>query len=192
VSTGFELPDEGSPEEARPTFGSVRRGYDPSEVDAFLANVVSSIQILETRLQQAARDTPDDVTDRLAGHFARILAVQEHEAEDLITEAHVEAATMVAGAKREADSIRRDGRAAAERSVGEAHAFCERAADEADHLRSDLAERHREMIEKLPQLRQRLLEFVQDVQATLSSIGDPGEVELPKSEGVVDEPSSTS
>jgi DivIVA domain-containing protein len=194
VGTGFELPGDWSPG-TPPTFGSVRRGYDPTEVDAFLAQVASSIQILETRLRQATQDTledtPDDDTDRLAERFARVLAIQEHEAESLLTEAHAEAGTMVAGAKREADRIRNDGRDAAERSVDDAHAFRERAADEADHLRADLAERHREMIESLPQIRQRLLMFLHDVEATLGSIQDPAGAERSTSGEVVDKDPST-
>jgi DivIVA domain-containing protein len=182
VGTGFELPGRGSSEAARPTFGSVRRGYDPSEVDAFLAHVASSIHILETRSRQAARDTPHDVTDRLAKRFARVLAIQEQEADALLTEAHVEAVTMVAGARREADRIRSVARDAAERSVEEAYAFRERAAEEADHLRSDVVERRREMIERLPHIRRRLLMFLEDVEATLDSIGDPDEAEVLRAE----------
>ncbi len=190
MGSGFELPGEGS-SGARPAFESVRRGYDPSEVDTFLSQVASSIQILETRLLQAARGTPDDVSDRLEKRFARVLAIQEQEAEVLLTEAHEEAVAMVAEAKREADRIRNDGRDAAERSVEEAHAFRERAEEEADHLRSDLAERRRGMIESLPQIRQRLLTFLQDVEATLGSIGDPGEAERSTSGEVVDDSSTT-
>jgi DivIVA domain-containing protein len=195
VGTGFELSGDWSPG-APPTFGSVRRGYDPAEVDAFLAQLASSIQILETRLRQATLGTPDDVTedddtDRLAERFARLQAIQEHEAEALLSEAHSEADTIVAGAKREADRIRNDGRDAAERSVDDAHAFRERAADEAEHLRSEHAERRREMIENLPQIRQRLLMFLQDVEATLGSIQDPAGAEPSTSGEVVDKDSST-
>ena len=190
MSSGFELPGERRPEAAPPTFGSVRRGYDPSEVDTFLAQVASSIQIHETRLRHAAPDTPDDVTDRIAKRLARVLAILESEAEALLTEAHVEAATMVAEAKREAERIRSDGRDAAGRSIGEAHAFRERAAMEADHLRSDLAERRREIIEGLPQIQQRLLVLLQDVEETLGFIEDPGEAERSTSGEVVDESSS--
>jgi DivIVA domain-containing protein len=179
MSTGFELPGEGSaveaghesPGETRPTFGSVRRGYDPSEVDAFLAQVASSIKILETRSREAARgETPDDVTDRLTERFAKIVALQEREVETLLTEAHAEAATTVAEAKQEADRILCDARDAAERSVEDAHASRERSAAEADDLRSGLAERRREMIESLPQFQQRLLMFLQEVEEALGSI----------------------
>ena len=183
MSTGFELPGEGSavepgderPVEARPTFGSVRRGYDPSEVDAFLAQVASTIRILEARSRDAARDdTPDDVTDRLTERFARIVAVQEEEVERLLTEAHAEADAIEAEAEREADRIRGDARDAAERSVEEADAFRERGAAEADDLRSGLAERRREMIEELPRIQQRLRTFLHDLEATLGSLEESG------------------
>ena len=121
------------------------------------------------------RDTPADDDERLADRFARILAVQEHETENLLTEAHVESAAMVAEAKREADRIRGDAQDAAERSIEEAVAFRERAAEEADQLRSDLDERRRDMIEELPQIQERLLTFLHDLEATLGAIGtDPG------------------
>ena len=100
MSTGFELPGEEPSEEPRPKFGSVRRGYDPMEVDAFLAQVASRIRSLEARSRQVARVAPEDDDDRLAARFARILAVQEQETESLLTEAHIEASEMVAEAKR--------------------------------------------------------------------------------------------
>jgi cell division initiation protein len=183
MSTGFELPGEGSaveagderPVEARPTFGSVRRGYDPSEVDAFLAEVASTIQILEARSRDAARDdAPADVSDRLTERFARLLAVQEREVEKLLTEAHAEADGMVAEARREADRIRGDARHAADRSVEDAEVFRERAAVDADDLRSGLAERRRAMIEDLPKIQQRLRTFLGDLEATLGSLEDSG------------------
>ncbi len=192
MSTGFELPGGESTGEARPTFGSVRRGYDPREVDAFLVQVAASIQSLETRSRQATRDSPDDDDDRLARRFARVLAVQEQEAETLLTEAHVDASTMVAEAKRDADRIRSAARDAAERSIEEADAFRERAAKEAARLRSDLVERRREMTEELPQIQQRLLTFLEETEAALGAIGTgPGGAERSAGGGADDEPSST-
>ena len=125
MSTGFELPGEEPSEEPRPKFGSVRRGYDPMEVDAFLAQVASRIRSLEARSRQVARVAPEDDDDRLAARFARILAVQEQETESLLTEAHIEASEMVAEAKRDADRVRSAAQDAAERSIEEADAFRE-------------------------------------------------------------------
>ena len=183
MSTGFELPGEGNavqagderPVEARPTFGSVRRGYDPSEVDAFLAQVASTLHILQARSRDAARDeVRADVSDRLAERFARIVAVQEQEVEKLLAEAHAEADAMVTEAEREADRIRRDARDAAERSVEDADAFREQAAVDADDLRSGLDERRRAMLEELPQIQQRLRTFLRDLEVTLGSLEESG------------------
>jgi DivIVA domain-containing protein len=173
-------------------FGSVRRGYDPREVDAFLAQVASSIRSLEARSHQATTNAPDEDDDRLAKRFARVLAAQEQEAETLLKEAHAEASSMVAEAKRDADRIRTAARDAAERSIEEADAFRERAAKEADHLRSDLVGRRREMMEELPQIQQRILTFVREIEATLGAIGTgSGGTARSSGGGAADEPSST-
>jgi DivIVA domain-containing protein len=175
VSTGFELPGDERPDEPRPTFGSVRRGYDPKEVDAFLAQVASSIRSLEARSRQAARDAPEDDDDRLAERFARILAVQEQETETLLRQAHAEASEMAAEAKRDADRIRSAAQDAAERGIAEAGAFRERATEEADQVRSNLVERRRAMVEELPRIQARLLTFLEEIEVTLGAMGtDPG------------------
>lgn len=172
MSTGFEISDEGGTDEPRPTFGSVRRGYDPKEVDAFLDQVASGLRVLEDRSRDAVEETPDEDTDRLPERFAKLLAIQEREVETLLTDAHVEAATIVAEAKREAERIRSEGRNVAERSVEDAHALLERAAGEVDRLRSDLAERRREFTERFPEIQRSVLTFLQDVEAMLESVGD--------------------
>ena len=58
---------------------------------------------------------PVDVNDRLTERFARIVAVQEQEAERLLTEAHAEADAMVAEASRKPTASGREARDAAER-----------------------------------------------------------------------------
>jgi len=202
VSTGFELPGEegaaeageGSSVEPAPRFGSVRRGYDPEEVDTFLMQVASAIRILEARIREAPEapeDTPEDIDERIATRFAGILAIQEREAENLLSEAHLEAEAIVAAADREAEEIRADGQDAAERSIGEATAFRRRAAEEADQLRVDLDERRRDLIAKLPQIRQRLATFLKDLEKTLASIEDPDGERSGADADIVDEHSST-
>ena len=200
MSTGFELPGEegaaeaggGSSVEVGPLFGSVRRGYDPEEVDAFLGQVASAIRILQARIRDAPDDTPPDADERLAARFAGILVIQERETENLLAEAHLEAEAMVVAAKQEAERIRADGQDAAERSTEETAAFRRRAAEEADQLRVDLDERRRDMIAKLPQIQQRLVTFLRDLEKTLDSIEDPDGGERSNVEHVVDERSSTS
>jgi DivIVA domain-containing protein len=192
VSTGFEKSGEEGTAEGRPTFGSVRRGYDPKEVDAFLNQVASNMRILEARSRQAAGEASGDGADLLPERFAKLLAVQEREVETLLTDAHMEAATMVAEAKREADRIRSVGRVVAERSVVEARALLERAAEEVDRLRSDLAERRQQFIQRFPEIQHSVLTFLQDVEVMLDSIGDRSRFKGPANEEPVDEePSAT-
>ncbi len=198
MSTGFELPGEGHAaeeseggHEGHPTFGSVRRGYDPREVDAFLRSVASGIKTLEAQVGEAPEDTPEDVEDRLAERFARVLTAQALEAEDILAEAHRDADAMVATAEQEAERIRVEGRDAAEREISEATVFRQGAVEEADQLRADLVERRRETIANLPQIHQRLLTFLHEVEATLGSIKDPGPAEGSTSEEVVEEDATT-
>jgi DivIVA domain-containing protein len=198
VSTGFELSGEGNAaeeseggQELRPTFGSVRRGYDPREVDAFLTSVVSGIKTLEAKVRELPEDMPEEVDDRLAERFARILMVQEQEAEDILAEAHLDADAMVAAAKQEAERILTEGQDAAKRSIQEATAFRRRAVEESDQLRADLVERRRETIANLPKVQQRLLAFLHEVQAMLGSIEAQGRAARSTSEEVVEEDATT-
>jgi DivIVA domain-containing protein len=176
--------------ETRPTFGSVRRGYDPKEVDAFFDQVASNMRVLETRSRHAVEET-DEEADHLPQRFAKLLAIQEREVETLLTDAHLEAATTVAEAKREADRIRSDGRAVAERSVVEARALLERASEEVDRLRSDLAERRREFIKRFPEIQRSVLAFLEDVEVMLDSIGDRDGGDRSPSGEFEEEPSAT-
>ena len=157
-------------------FGSVRRGYDPAQVDEFLTQLASAIQILEARIRdarEAPEDTPQGVDERLAARFAGILAIQQDEAEKLLAEAQREAEAMVAAATQEAEGIRADEQDAAERSIQDAAAFKRQAAEEADRSRVELDERRRDMIAKLPAIQQRLATFLRDLQKTLDSLEGP-------------------
>ena len=60
-----------------------------------------------------------------------------------------------------------------------------------DQLRADLVEQRRETIAKLPQIQQRLLPFLHEVEATLGSIEEPGRAERSTSEEVARKDATT-
>ena len=171
----------GHPDPLGPTIGDVARYL-------FLRHH-STVELID-RAQTAGllerRTDPDD---------SRVVRLRLTERGDerlqTLTDAHMEAATIVAEAKREADRIRNVGRVVAERSVVEARALLERAAEEVDRLRSDLAERRRQFIQRFPGIQQSVLTFLQDVEVMLDSIGDGSVFEGDSEEIVDEEPTAT-
>ena len=195
MATGFELPDEGGsdtpldehPVVDRPVFGEVRRGYDPREVDAFLAEVAATIQKLEAHPRdprgQTSSDTspetppptPEDADTRLAERFAKLLALQEHEVTALVDEALREADATRATAEREAEQIRTEAQDEGKRSVEEARAFHDLSRDGADRIRSEALTRRQEINRDLPRIRQSLVGFLDDLETALDSMNEPGD-----------------
>jgi hypothetical protein len=55
----------------------------------------------------------------------------------------------------------------------EADAFRTQAAGEADHLRSAVVAQRDELGERFPEIRRRLLTFLDDIEEALGTLGDP-------------------
>jgi DivIVA domain-containing protein len=134
----------------RPTFGTVRRGYDPAQVLEYLSRVADQVEALESEVRrlQAERGqrsvapgeqapAGQDGYEGVGARVADLMRTFDHDVERLRQEAEAEAGRIVAEARSEADRIKQE----AERLHGEAAAEAERiqveARTEANKVRLD-------------------------------------------------------
>jgi DivIVA domain-containing protein len=112
----------------RPTFGTVRRGYDPAQVLEYLSRVADHVEALESKVRQleTERGQPSDAPGEQApagqngyeGVGARV-------------------ADLVRAFDEDVEKLRRDAQAEAGRIITEASAQAERLHHEAERLRAE-------------------------------------------------------
>jgi DivIVA domain-containing protein len=176
----------------RREFATVRRGYDPQQVRAYLTSIANQVGTLERELSQlrlevgssaAARseqsiepavagriETPDtaasagdDPYDALSKRFASLIEIADQEAERILENARSESARALDEARSEADRIRVDAQAHAEEARQEGTDLLERAKTESDRLLLGLAERRRGLVTQLEEMRGKLIEVAEDL-----------------------------
>jgi DivIVA domain-containing protein len=171
---------------SRREFATVRRGYDPQQVRAYLTSIATQVGTLERELSQlrleagsaAARSEhdadpvktphdaappPDDPYDALSKRFAALIEMADQEAERILENARSEAAQAVDQATSEADRIRVDAQAHAEEARQEGTDLLERAKTESDRVLSGLAERRRSLVTQLEEMRSKLITVAEDL-----------------------------
>jgi DivIVA domain-containing protein len=173
----------------RREFATVRRGYDPQQVRAYLTSIAKQVGTLERELGQlrleagsaAARadvvtgtihtsdpvSPPGDAYEALSKRFAALIEVADHEAERVLENARSDAARAVEEATTEADRIRVDAQAQAEATRQQSTDLLERARSESDRVLSGLAERRRNLVTQLEEMRGKLMAVADDLTAPL-------------------------
>jgi len=173
----------------RREFATVRRGYDPQQVRAYLTSIANQVGTLERELSQlrlevgsaAARgriDQPSiapapesvptssdagDPYDALSKRFATLIEMADQEAERILENARSESEHTLEEARGEADRIRVDAQANAEEARQEGTDLLERARTESDRVLTGLAERRRGLVTKLEEMREKLLTLAEDL-----------------------------
>ncbi len=164
-----------SPDEvARHTFGTLRRGFDPTEVRAYLDHVANALRVAAEREIELRHEVADaehraanpvldeaTLTSALGQETARVLQSAHEAAHDMVAKAEAEAANVLAEAQ---DEIARSG-ARAEQSLAERTAQAEasvteyrqRTHDESEAMIAQARSECREMIEEAQALRSRIL-----------------------------------
>ena len=170
---------------ARHTFGSVRRGFDPNEVRAYLESLAVGLRALAERENQlieevadaeyrAAHPVLDDaaLTAALGTETARVLHSAHEAASELVAKAEAEALRLRTEADEEVEEARSrtesqmaEQRAATDAAVAElleqtdqrVAGELERARNEADDLLADAREECRTMVDEAQGLRSRVL-----------------------------------
>jgi DivIVA domain-containing protein len=172
----------------RRDFGTVRRGYDPQEVRAYLGSIARHVETLERELSQlrdeaasvAARSeqvagsaatydpaSGEDPYDALSKRFATLIEMADQEAEKILEEARSEATQTLGQAAREADQIRVSAQAFAEETRQEIADLLGRAKTESSQVLSGLAERRRSLVTQLEDMRGKLVAVAEDLAASI-------------------------
>ena len=179
----------------RREFATVRRGYDPQQVRAYLTSISSQVGTLERELSQlrlevgssaAARSeqtaepavadsgetmdataSADDPYDALSKRFAALIEMADQEADRILENARSESERALDEARSQADRIRVDAQANAEEARQEGTDLLERAKTESDRLLAGLAERRRGLVTQLEEMRGKLIQVAEDLAAPL-------------------------
>ena len=181
----------------RREFATVRRGYDPQQVRAYLTSIANQVGTLERELSQlrlevgssaAARReqmaepamaesgapggapgaAPSaDPYDALSKRFAHLIEMADQEADRILENARSESTRALDEARSEADRIRVDAQAHAEKARQEGSDLLERAKTESDRLLMGLAERRRGLVIQLEEMRGKLIEVADDLAAPI-------------------------
>jgi DivIVA domain-containing protein len=175
---------------SRREFATVRRGYDPQQVRAYLTSIATQVGTLERELGQlrlevgsaAARSEhpagglvmtsdaaapPGDPYDALSKRFAALIEMADQEAERILENARSEATHAIEEASSEADRIRVDAQAHAEEARQEGTDLLERAKTESDRVLSGLAERRRGLVTQLEDMRGKLMMVAEGLAAPI-------------------------
>jgi DivIVA domain-containing protein len=199
----------------RREFATVRRGYDPQQVRAYLTSIANQVGTLERELSQlrlevgsaAARGdqlaepamaepatTPDgapsagDPYDALSKRFANLIEMADQEADRILENARSESARALDEARSEADRIRVDAQAHAEEARQEGTDLLERAKTESDRLLMGLAERRRGLVTQLEEMRGKLIAVAEDLAVPIEEAAraDAEDADLVETSGEAD------
>src|SRR5262245_62051875 len=186
-SSDLDMPLLPSAEQIRRReFATVRRGYDPQQVRAYLTSIANQVGNLEHELSQlrleagsaAARtetvhvmtapapaepEPQADPYDALSKRFATLIEMADTEAERILSNARDEAQRAVDEARSEADRIRVDAQARAEETRQESTDLLEHARVESDRVLSGLADRRTGLMTQLDEMRTKLLAVADDL-----------------------------
>jgi DivIVA domain-containing protein len=186
----------------RREFATVRRGYDPQQVRAYLTSIANQVGTLEHELSElrlasgsaAARADRDvaapasapegsapaeDPYDALSKRFANLIEMADQEADRILENARSEAQSTVEQARSDADRIRVDAQARAEEAKQEGSELLEHAKLESDRILSTLVDKRRTLVSQLDEMRSTLMTVADELTV---SIEDAHSVEAEESE----------
>jgi DivIVA domain-containing protein len=186
-ATNLDLPVLISAEQIRRReFVTIRRGYDPDQVRAYLGQLADQIELMRILLRDAqveaetARRTTtqprQDPYQLLGERVASVLREADHVAETITSEAHRNAEDVIREARADADRIRTDAQARAEEARSRAEHAVRTAREEADRTIAGLSTRRDALVDQIASMQERLigvardLESAMDVQFTIPDI----------------------
>jgi DivIVA domain-containing protein len=195
---------------SRREFATIRRGYDPQQVRAYLTSIATQVGTLERELSQLrlevgsagarsqqgadpahtpdAASPPGDPYDALSKRFSTLIEMADQEAERILENARSDATRALDEATSEADRIRVDAQSHAEEARQEGTDLLERAKTESDQLLSGLADRRRALVTQLEEMRGKLIAVAEDLVAPIEDAAraDAEDAELVETGDVAD------
>ena len=186
-ATNLDVPVLISAEQIRRReFVTIRRGYDPDQVRAYLGQLADQVELMRILLRDAqaeaetSRRTPSqprqDPYQLLGERVASVIREADHVAETITSEAHRNADDLTREARADADRIRTDAQAKAEEARSRAEHAVRTAREEADRTIAGLSTRRDALVDQIASMQERLigvardLESAMDVQFTIPDI----------------------
>ena len=188
-ATNLDVPVLISAEQIRRReFVTIRRGYDPDQVRAYLGQLADQIELMRVLLrdaqaeaQSALRTTAQprrDPYQQLGERVASVIREADQVAETIKTEAHRDAELVTRDARAEADRVRTDAQAKADRVRTDAQAKAEdarsqaetalRAArEQADRTIAGLSTRRDALVDQLASMQERLIGVARDLESAM-------------------------
>jgi DivIVA domain-containing protein len=186
-ATNLDLPVLISAEQIRRReFVTIRRGYDPDQVRAYLGQLADQVELMRILLRDAQAEAQtahrttaqprQDPYQQLGERVASVIREADHVAETITSEAHRDADEVTREARADADRIRTDAQAKAEEARSRAENAVRTAREEADRTIAGLSTRRDALVDQIASMQERLigvardLESAMDVQFTIPDI----------------------
>jgi DivIVA domain-containing protein len=211
-SSDLDMPLLPSAEQIRRReFATVRRGYDPQQVRAYLTSIANQVGTLEHELAErrlsagsaAARTEPElaaaapvtpeatapaeDPYDALSKRFASLIEMADQEADRILENARSEAKLTVDQARSDADRIQVDAQAHAEEARQEGSELLEHARLESDRVLSALVDKRHALVSQLEEMRSTLVTVAEELTVSI----EDSEVQDAEEEASASEPVET-
>ena len=188
-TTNLDLPVLISADQIRRReFVTIRRGYDPDQVRAYLEQLADQIELMrlllrdaqaeaQTALRRTTAQPRHDPYQQLGERVASVIREADQVAETIKTEAHRDAELVTRDARAEADRIRTDAQSKAEDARSQAETAVRAVREEADRTIAGLSTRRDALVDQLASMQERLigvardLEIAMDVQVTIPDFG---------------------
>ena len=153
-------------------FATVRRGYDPEQVRAYLTALAVHVESLERALadtrarvaQLESAPPAPDAYEELSKRFAGVLATADAQAEQVVDQARAEAERIKAEAQARAEEVR----IRSSRSLIAAQ-------EESDRMLENLAQRREAMLRQLHDMQSRLLSVADDLEVAIQPAPQPAD-----------------
>ncbi len=199
-ATNLDVPVLISAEQIRRReFVTIRRGYDPDQVRAYLVQLADQIELMrvllrdaqaeaQTALRRTTAQPRHDPYQQLGERVASVIREADQVAETIKTEAHRDAELVTRDARAEADRIRTDAQSKAEDARSQAETAVRAVREEADRTIAGLSTRRDALVDQLASMQERLigvardLESAMDVQVTISDFGSINDLRVGSAE----------
>lgn len=181
-STNLDLPVLMSAEQIRRReFVTIRRGYDPDQVRAYLEQVADQVELMRSTLRDARSQTQTqapvrvsvapkaepDPYEQLGVRVSSVIREADEAAGRIRREANRDAEDLARQARTDADRMRTDAQAKAEEAKAQADAAVREAREEADRTIAGLATRRDTLVEQLATMQSRILGVARDLESAM-------------------------
>ena len=177
-ATNLDLPVLISAEQIRRReFVTIRRGYDPDQVRAYLEQLADQMELMRVLLRdtQAEAETAirtisqprQDPYEQLGRRVASVIREADHIAETIRGEAHRDAEQVTREARADADRIRTDAQSKGEEARARADAAVRTAREDADRTIAGLATRRDALVDQLASMQELLIGVANDLESAM-------------------------